>query len=228
MDHKISMHRAEIIAQIAESIARLKRPPPAKIAIDGIDASGKTILADELAVFLQEAGHPIIRASIDGFHNPREVRHQKGPLSPEGYFYDSFDYPVLKKLLLDPLSENGDLHYQTTLFDFRTDGAVKTPIEIAPPNAILVFDGVFLQRPELVPYWDFTIFVNVSFEVALARALERDLPLFGDKAVVLDRYQKRYIPAQQLYIDLCHPRDHANIVVENDDPLNACLIFNQL
>lgn len=222
------MRRAELITQIADPIIRLKRPPPAKIAIDGIDASGKTTLADELAVFLQQTGHPIIRASIDGFHNPREVRHQRGPLSPEGYFYDSFDYPTLKKLLLVPLSENGDLHYQAALFDFRTDGAVKAPIEIAPPNAILLFDGVFLQRPELTAYWDFTIFVDVSFEVALARALERDLPLFGDKAVVLGRYQKRYIPAQRHYMDLCHPRDHANIVVENDDPPNARLIFKQL
>ncbi|CAG0987847.1 partial uridine kinase, partial [Anaerolineae bacterium] len=95
------MHRTELIAHIADLMTRLKRPPPAKIAIDGIDASGKTILADELAAFLQQAGHPAIRASIDGFHNPREVRHQRGSLSPEGYFYDSFDYPALKKLLLD-------------------------------------------------------------------------------------------------------------------------------
>ncbi len=225
MGHKISMHRAELITQIAAHITRLKRPPPAKIAIDGIDASGKTTLADELAVFLQQAGHPIIRASIDGFHNPREVRHQKGPLSSEGYFYDSFDYPALKKLLLDPLSENGDLYYQTALFDFRTDANVHSSLEIAPDNAILLFDGVFLQRPELTTYWDFTIFVDVSFEVALARALERDLRLFGDRAVVLERYQKRYIPAQQLYMDLCHPRDHANLVVENDDSLNTRLIF---
>ncbi|NOG66284.1 MAG: hypothetical protein HND46_22960 [Chloroflexi bacterium] len=94
MGHKISMHRAELITQIAAHITRLKRPPPAKIAIDGIDASGKTTLADELAVFLQQAGHPIIRASIDGFHNPREVRHQKGPLSSEGYFYDSYQIRI--------------------------------------------------------------------------------------------------------------------------------------
>ncbi|MBZ0317080.1 MAG: hypothetical protein K8L91_11730 [Anaerolineae bacterium] len=216
------------MTQIADPITRLKRPPPAKIAIDGIDASGKTTLADELAVFLQQTGHPVIRASIDGFHNSREVRHQKGPLSPDGYFYDSFDYPALKKLLLDPLSENGDLHYQTAMFDFKTDANVHPSLGIAPDNAILLFDGIFLQRPELVPYWDFTIFVDVSFEVALARALERDLPLFGDKAIVLERYQKRYIPAQRHYMDLCHPRDHANLVVENDDPLNTRLIFKHL
>lgn len=222
------MYRAELMTQIADPITRLKRPPPAKIAIDGIDASGKTTLADELAVFLQQTGHPVIRASIDGFHNSREVRHQKGPLSPDGYFYDSFDYPALKKLLLDPLSENGDLHYQTAMFDFKTDANVHPSLGIAPDNAILLFDGIFLQRPELVPYWDFTIFVDVSFEVALARALERDLPLFGDKAIVLERYQKRYIPAQRHYMDLCHPRDHANLVVENDDPLNTRLIFKHL
>ncbi|MBI5930762.1 MAG: uridine kinase [Chloroflexi bacterium] len=219
------MPRAELIAQIADYIIQLKRPPPVKIAIDGIDASGKTTLADELATFLQQAGHPIIRASIDGFHNPREVRHQQGSLSPAGYFYDSFNYPALKKLLLDPLSENGDLHYQTALFDFKTDTGVPVPIEVAPDNAILLLDGVFLQRPELMAYWDCRIFVDVSFEVALARALERDIALFGDKATVLEHYQKRYIPAQQLYMRLYQPQVSAHIVVKNDDPTNATLII---
>lgn len=217
------MHRAELIAQIADHINMLKRPPPAKIAIDGIDASGKTTLANELAVFLQQAGQPVIRASIDGFHNPREVRYQKGPLSPEGYFFDSFDYPTLKKRLLDPLSPNGNLHYQTALFDFRANHDVDMPVEIAPDNAILLFDGVFLLRPELSGYWDYRIFVAVSFEVSLTRALERDAALFGDKSIVLERYQKRYMPAQELYLRLCHPQDQAHLVVENDDPSNATL-----
>ena len=225
--HNTSMRRAELIAQIADHITHLKRPPPVKIAIDGIDASGKTTLADELAAFLEQAGHPVIRASIDGFHNPREVRHQKGLVSPEGYFYDSFDYSALKKRLLDSLSENGDLHYQAAMFDFKTDADVQASVEIAPDNTILLFDGVFLQRPELDPYWDFRIFVDVPFEVALARALERDVALFGDKSMVLERYQKRYMPAQQLYIDLCHPHDHANLVVKNHDPIDAYLIVNR-
>lgn len=219
------MHRAELIAQIADHITRLKRPPPAKIAIDGIDASGKTTLADELARYLQQAGYPVIRASIDGFHNPREVRYQRGSLSPEGYFYDSFDYPVLKRLLLDPLSESGNLYYQTTLFDFKADETVPVSVEIASHNVILLFDGVFLQHPELMMSWDLRIYVEVSFEVALERALERDLALFGDRSIVIERYQKRYIPAQQLYMDLCHPQEHANIVVKNNDPTNADLIM---
>lgn len=219
------MNRADLIAEIAHYISHLQSPYPHKIAIDGIDASGKTTLANELAKFLQQTGQPVIRASIDSFHNPREIRYQRGPLSPEAYYFDAFDYPAIKKLLLDPLSENGDLHYQTAIFDFKENTDVQAATEIAPQNAILLLDGVFLQRPELVDYWDLKIFVEVSFEVALIRALERDIALFGNRETVLERYQKRYIPAQQLYLENCQPQHRADIVVKNNDPLNAILIF---
>jgi uridine kinase len=219
------MNRIDLIAEIAKRIAGLNSSYPRKIAIDGIDASGKTTLANELAEFLQQAGHPTIRASIDGFHNPREIRYQRGPLSPEGYYFDAFDYPTLKKLLLDPLSENGDLHYQTAIFDFKENADIQATIEIAPQNAILLVDGVFLQRPDLVDYWDLKIFVEVSFEMALTRALKRDIVLFGNRETVMERYQKRYIPAQQLYLENCQPHLQADIVVKNNDPSNATLIF---
>jgi uridine kinase len=34
-------------------------------------------------------------------------------------------------------------------------------------NAILLFDGVFLLRPELDTLWDYRVFVSVDFEIAL-------------------------------------------------------------
>jgi len=49
-------------------------------------------LADVLAAPLARLGRPVIRASIDGFHNPGAIRYARGKFSPEGYYFDSFDY----------------------------------------------------------------------------------------------------------------------------------------
>jgi len=206
-----------LLDELAQMIIRRARK---RVAIDGIDTAGKTMLADALGARLRSQGHPVIRTSIDGFHNPREIRARRGGLSPEGYYEDSFDYPALKTALLDPLSEGGSRRYKTRLFDFRAEQALEAAEQIAEAGAILIFEGVFLQRPEIRAYWDFTIFVDIPFELALERACVRDVTLFGSIDVVKARYLKRYIPGQQLYFAQCHPKANADIVIDNRDPAN--------
>ena len=93
--------------------------------------------------------------------------------------------------LLDPLGPAGDRRYRTAVFDHRSDRPVAAPVERAPRSALLLFDGVFLQRPELRDGFDLSIFVAVSFEEVLRRALERDVPLLGPRDEVERRYRTR-------------------------------------
>jgi uridine kinase len=197
---------------------------PLRVAIDGMDAAGKTILADELSSVIREkTGRAIIRASIDRFHNPREVRYRLGPDSPEGYYSDSFNLPALRQKLLDPLGQSGTQTIQTALFDFRSDTPVPVETIQVANDAILLFDGVFLLRPELENCWDFTILVRVTDETVLARVIQRDGPQMGGRQGVLDRYMTRYLPAQRRYLETCRPMERADVVVINDDPLNPTL-----
>ncbi len=92
------------------------------------------------------------------------------------------------------------------------------PVTTAPADAMLLFDGVFLLRPELIDRWDLRIFVSVAFEEALERARTRDLALFGSTTEVERRHRERYRPSQQLYFDTVRPNDHADIIVYNDEP----------
>ena len=66
------MKRTEIIEKLAREISRQKRPHPVRVAIDGVDAAGKTILADELVKPIETLGRKVIRASIDG-REPTEL-----------------------------------------------------------------------------------------------------------------------------------------------------------
>jgi len=83
------MKRTDAISQLAGLIAAVRLERPVRVGIDGVDCSGKTMLADELIEPLQSHDREVIRASIDGFHNAREMRHRQGRGSPRGYYEDS-------------------------------------------------------------------------------------------------------------------------------------------
>jgi len=143
------MDRQELLRTLALQIAALHRVPWVHIAIDGLDAAAKTPLADELAIAITTLGRSVIRASIDGFHNPSAVRRRRGPDSPEGYHRDSFNYAGLFEAVLRPLGPGGSGRFRRAIFDFRSDRPVDAPVTYAPPDSILLFDGVFLLRHEL-------------------------------------------------------------------------------
>jgi uridine kinase len=214
------MERTELLELLAELLLERELPHPLRVAIDGPDGAGKTVLADELAACLA-AKRPVIRAGIDGFHNPREHRYRRGPDSPEGYFLDSFDLEAVRRLLLEPLGPAGSRRFRRAAFDYRTDEAIEAPEEEAAPDSILLFDGIFLLRDELRELWDFSIFVHCTFEEIIRRAEARDAKLLGGVEAVRERYRKRYVPGQELYFDRCRPREVASTVVDNtclEDP----------
>ena len=208
----------QVVREIANKVIEKKsHTSPLCVGIDGIDAAGKTSLANELTAFLTKKGYPILRASIDGFHNPRQIRHQRGSYSPEGYYFDSFNYELLKKCLLEPLSPKGNRVYRLKAYDFKTEREIHSGELRATNDHILIFEGVFLMRREIGHYWHLRIFVDIDFDTGIKRALERDLHLFGSEEEILKRYQKRYIPGQKLYFKLENPKEKAEIVIDNND-----------
>jgi len=205
--------RQLFLQDLSRSIAGLRCDHPVRIGIDGVDASGKTTLADELAPRLTAKGRAVIRASIDGFHRPRAERYKLGRQSPEGYFRDSFQLDRLVRDLLAPLGPGGSHRIKRAIFDYRVDAPVHVPDETVPSDAILLFDGVFLHRRELVSFWDATIYLEVPFEITVRRAAERD----GWPADVEAVENRRYVEGQRLYLRECHPQAIASMVVDNSD-----------
>jgi uridine kinase len=163
----------------AGAIESVTASHPLRVAVDGPPAAGKTTLADELALLLRTRGREVIRASIESFHLPRAQRYRRGEFSPEANHRDSFDYDTLCRVLLDPLGPDGDRRYQHAVYDFDTDTALSPPVTTAPADAVLLLDGVFLLRPELIGRWDLSIFVSAEFGRILDRARIRDLARLG-------------------------------------------------
>ena len=70
--------------------------------------------------------------------------------------------------------------------------------ETAQDNAILLFDGVFLQRQELDPFWDIRIFIDIDQDVSLDRAIKRDMYYYHSVMVIETKYNQRYFPAHKI------------------------------
>ena len=214
------MDRATLLAELADRILRVRAPHPTRVAVDGVDAAGKTTLADELRAAIEAAGRPSIRASVDDFHRPAAARYSRGRLSAEAYYHDSFDYATLRTVLLDPLGPAGARRYRRRVFDHRRDRPAEAPLETAARDSVLLFDGIFLQRPELDGCWELVIFLDVPFDVTVKRAMRRDEAEPDGEPGVAELHRRRYVPGQQLYLRSCAPRERAAVVVDNTDP--AC------
>lgn len=219
------MERNQLVKQVGDRILSMHRNHPVRVGINGIDASGKTLFSNELASYLSQSRREIIQASIDGFHNSRKQRYQKGRKSPEGYYHDSFNLNAIRNRLLDPLGQSGNLQFVTEIFSCRTDSFIETQARVASPDAILLMDGIFLFQPQLTSYWDFKIFLQISFETLLERALIRDGDKLGTTNEIEEMYKTRYMPGQKLYLEEAEPIKQSNIVIDNNDVANPEIVL---
>lgn len=193
--------------------ARMAGTPRLVVGVDGPDCAGKTTLAD--AVVRHLPGR-VIRAGADSFQHPRARRHRRGPFSPEGYYHDAFQIGELRSLLA-AFAEGAD-RVRAGVFDLVTDAPRADWRRVPDRACALVVDGVFLQRPALRDRWDLTIYLHVTAETILARALVRDAARFDDADTLTARYRARYLPGQELYRRLDDPIGRAHVVVDMTRP----------
>jgi uridine kinase len=211
----VSEAHASLLSRLAAAVAALHPARIVRVAIDGVDGSGKTTLADALAPLVAAQARPMIRASVDDFHRPRVLRYARGRYSPDGFYLDSYDYDSFRKLLLDPLSPGGSGRYIARRFDLDNDRPFDPVAQQAQPGTALIVDGIFLQRPELRAYWDLSIFLKVDFETSVPRGAQRgparDSPDPGSPL------NQRYVGGQKRYIGECEPEQRADIVIDYND-----------
>jgi uridine kinase len=215
-------NRERILNIVGSHILQVRLNHAVRVAVDGVDGAGKTTFADELKDVLGRSGRPIIRASVDNFHNSEAVRYRCGRNSPQGFFHDSYDYCALKTALLDPLSLGGSGRYRLATFDLSSDTPISGAEQEALSDSILILDGIFLHRSDLVDYWDVSVFLDVPFEISVPRGNRRYVGHSLDPTAVEN---SRYVEGQKIYLSSCEPRTHATFTIDNSD-LSAPLILS--
>jgi uridine kinase len=177
------------------------------VGISGIDCAGKSTLARQVAAHLEASAVVVVG---DDFNRPRSERSPYPSDEPDY----GFDYGQLIRELLEPARVGGRVQTRLRVKDWQHDCWDERDFLVGP-GAIVLVEGVFLFRPEVLPLLDLKIWLEISFEDALARALARDAATMGGEDGVRERYATRYFPAQRLHLERERPREHADLVVRS-------------
>ncbi|MFZ4895918.1 uridine kinase [Plantibacter sp. Mn2098] len=217
----VNTPRVELLRGLRDDMSKHYPVGRTMIAVDGISGSGTAAFADGLADVFREAGRAAFRASIDDFHRPREARYARGRNSAEGYFLDSFDYSLFRRVLIEPFRLGGSAGFQLVGFDEGRNTEAQARWTTAPVDAVLIVDGVFLHRPEIRGIWHTSVWLEVPLEAAYARLHDR----LGVDADPYAESNARYVGGQRLYQADDDPRRFAGALIDNSDEDHPERIF---
>lgn len=196
---------------LASNILDVIGPGRRLVAIDGVDGSGKTFFTANLVSEIRNRPVTVIHA--DDFLNPSAIRHAKGRASPEGFWKDTYNYAALQDQLLRPLGPKGTGWYSPASYNSATDRTAQEDVLLAPSDALVFVEGMFLHRDELAFYWDASVFLDVPFTETAQRMAVRN----GSNPDPEHSSMRRYVGGQRLYFDAARPWERATFVVDNSD-----------
>lgn len=164
----------------AELDRQLAGELPVRLAIEGGSASGKTMLGQILA-----ERYDCTVFHMDDFFLRPEQRTASRFAEPGG----NVDRERFLEEVLLPLRRGEKIFYRR--FDCATMQLQK-PIEIVP-GKLVVTEGAYSMHPELTPYYDLSVFLDISPELQRDRISRRNT---SEKA---KRFFTEWIPMEQAY-----------------------------
>lgn len=188
---------------------------PFIIAIAGGTASGKSTLAEVLAARLEAES-----ISHDCYYKtvPPEIANAFNRV--EAYNYDHPD-SLNSALLAQHLRE---LRAGRTVlipeYDYATSTAIPEVTEVDPTPFIIVDGILILAEPELLPLFDFIIFVECPDDIRLIRRILRDMTFRGQSiSEVLTQYLKAVKPMHDQFV--APSAKHAHLRIMGTDPVET-------
>lgn len=148
---------------------------------------------------------------LDDFIHPRKIRYDDSVTEWEAFYYKQWRFDYLRKSILQPLASGLPVNATIELYHKETDQYVRTPITI-PIGTQVILEGVFLQRKEFRDFFDYVIYLDIDKNTRLNRVLERDTYI-GTKEEIRAKYERRYFPAEAMYVKEYDPVRLADRVI---------------
>ena len=166
------------------------------LAIDGRCASGKTSLAAALErIYGCNVFH------MDDFFLRPEQRTTARYAQPGG----NVDAERFLKQVLCPLAAGETVSFSR--FDCARM-ALMPPVSV-PPRPISIVEGAYSLRPDLRPFYDAGVFLDIDPALQRRRLLERE----GPERV--QTFLTKWIPLEEAYIAGCRPQEACDLVLKS-------------
>lgn len=182
------------------------------IAVDGLDGSGKSVLADRLVAALGQAGTGAVLLRVDDFRRPIDWA-RAGGAEADIYYEDYYDLGLLQQGAQAFLE--GAPGLDLPLFDSRSERHQGRRAIAFTDAAVAVVEGVFAQRVAAVRQAA-VVYIETSRDEARRRILARDTARGRTVADVSHRIDARYFPAQDRYLRECDPVARAAALVVHE------------
>ena len=183
-------------AQWAQGECLEDNPGKCVVAIDGRCASGKTTLAEQLAVV---TGAGVVH--MDDFFLPPELRTAKRLKEPGGNVH----YERFQQEVLTALERGEDFSYRCFDCGTMTFGRERQ----VSGRGIVVVEGAYSCHPKLGKYMNVRVFSDVEGQEQQRRIAARD----GEEA--LQAFRERWIPMEENYFKAYKIRERAEIVLSS-------------
>ena len=202
---------ARVASEIAAEIPRLPFPPTV-LGVAGCSGSGKTTLANEMARMLRGLRFHLDDYYLDLGHMPLEERRQQN-------FDDQsmIEIPLLAKHIA--ALARGD-SIDRPMYDFGTYTRMPGRTERVTSGPFLIVEGIFaLHFAELLPLYQFSIYVDAPDALCFERRMKRDLDERGrSEESVRYQWENRVRPSSMTFVR--PSAANADLVVDGSDALD--------
>ncbi|MDP9195283.1 MAG: phosphoglycerate transporter [Pseudomonadota bacterium] len=169
---------------------------PFIIAVSGFAGSGKSTLAGRVAETLRDT--EII--PLDHFITHRLVHRDED--------WSGFDRERFRREVLIPAREGKSITYGVYSWP---DDAI-TSHRTVPPSLFLIVEGCSLFHPDLLPYYDFIVWIDMPLEESARRGAARDKALGADHD---KNWQDIWMPNDRDFFQKYSPQTAADFVYED-------------
>lgn len=185
------------------------------LTIDGIDGSGKSTFCRRLHEVLTAGGVTAIPIRVDDFRRGA-IAWDQAAVEATAYYDAYYDLAACDAVLRAFLA--GERTAEIPVYDIaqeRRTGSKSIAFEGA---SVAVIEGVFpLRMPSVQD--GVLIYLETTEAEARRRILARDHGKGRSQAEIERRIDKRYFPSQRIYRDQCAPRERADVIIDNERPV---------